>query len=117
MKATVQHNIKVLCHTCDGAGFTDERAYPNGEKVKITCPECNGNKYVVFLSLPEETELKLPLIDDKKETLIVFLNSKFNELQEKGLTTWKKSLREYVIDWVKEWESSVSISTKQEKTE
>jgi hypothetical protein len=36
--------------------------------------------------------------------LVNFLNAKFDELQKKALTAWEKSIREYVIDWVTEWE-------------
>jgi hypothetical protein len=85
-------------------------------------PECFG----CFPSIPPLAETcyrtcKHSIILCKKATyekehenespLVRFLNSKFDELQSKPLTSWKKSIREYVIDWVNEFQTNKSKLT------
>jgi len=52
-------------------------------------------------------------VHQNESELVRFLNNKFDGLQQKGLTTWEKSIREYVIDWVKEYEHNSPFIGKQ----
>lgn len=38
---------KIYCHTCHGEGFIYEDQYPDYKRVKIICPECKGQKFLI----------------------------------------------------------------------
>lgn len=39
--------IEICCHTCEGVGYVMEKRYLTKKPVKVVCPECNGDRYVV----------------------------------------------------------------------
>ena len=41
--------LKVFCHMCDGDGYVEEATYPSRKVIRVTCPECNGRKWVTTL--------------------------------------------------------------------
>jgi DnaJ-class molecular chaperone len=38
--------VKIFCHACEGKKTVEEKRYPNGETIKVICPECNGEGWV-----------------------------------------------------------------------
>lgn len=50
--------VKVFCHSCNGNGYVEDKAYPSAEVIKILCPECEGQKYVwedqILVEKPEK---------------------------------------------------------------
>ena len=38
--------VKILCHTCEGAKTITETIYETRVEIKLPCPECNGNGYI-----------------------------------------------------------------------
>ena len=37
---------EIYCHSCNGEGTWEEKAYPSGDTVKVLCLECNGEGWV-----------------------------------------------------------------------
>jgi DnaJ-class molecular chaperone len=50
--------VQVFCHTCEGKGSLEDKAYPNGEEIRTICPECNGRKWVWEEAEPKKETTK-----------------------------------------------------------
>jgi len=56
------HIVYQKCPTCDGTGINDKFAsdqYGVGSVVEDTCPNCNGDKYVLWGWMTKD-DLELP---------------------------------------------------------
>ncbi len=47
MKSEIK-SFKVECHICIGKKYIEETEYLTKKTIKVTCPECNGEGFVIM---------------------------------------------------------------------
>ena len=46
--------VKIACRECGFKGYLELNRYPDGRKVKVVCPVCEGKKYTLMTGYEKE---------------------------------------------------------------